>query len=295
MLKKIWNNAWIKTLWSWLLLVVGSFVMARSFTIFFVPNGIAPGGVTGIATLIHVVTGAPVGIVAFLLNIPLFLLGWREGGKGFMLRTVAATVLVSIFIDYLPGGLVLAGGDHDVLLSTIYGGLLLGVGIGLVFRAGATTGGTDLAASLVHKKLPGLRVAWILFVIDICVVISSALVSDIRIALYSLGAIFLAAKMTDDVQVGVDSSKANYIISNHAEEIKELLLNKLDRGVTVLEAKGGYTDEVKKVLFCVTSSREVPRLKKLVAQIDPEAFVIVTAAAEVMGEGFSLGSSNPMD
>ena len=172
---------------------------------------------------------------------------------------------------------------------------MLGVGIGLVFRAGATTGGTDLAASLVHKKLPGLRVAWILFVIDICVVISSALVSDIRIALYSLGAIFLAAKMTDYVQVGVDSSKANYIISNHAEEIKELLLNKLDRGVTVLEAKGGYTDEVKKVLFCVTSSREVPRLKKLVAQIDPEAFVIVTAAAEVMGEGFSLGSSNPMD
>jgi len=295
MLKKIWNNAWIKTLWSWLLLVVGSFVMARSFTIFFVPNGIAPGGVTGIATLIHVVTGAPVGIVAFLLNIPLFLLGWREGGKGFMLRTVAATVLVSVFIDYLPGSLVLAGGDHDVLLSTIYGGLLLGVGIGLVFRAGATTGGTDLAASLVHKKLPGLRVAWILFAIDICVVISSALVSDIRIALYSLGAIFLAAKMTDYVQVGVDSSKANYIISNHAEEIKELLLNKLDRGVTVLEAKGGYTDEVKKVLFCVTSSREVPRLKKLVAQIDSEAFVIVTAAAEVMGEGFSSGSSNPMD
>jgi len=294
MLKRIWNYAWIKTLWSWLLLVVGSVIMARSFTIFFVPNGIAPGGVTGIATLIHVVTGAPVGIVAFLLNVPLFLLGWREGGRGFMLRTVAATLLVSVFIDYLPGSLVLAGGDHDVLLSTIYGGLLLGVGIGLVFRAGATTGGTDLAASLVHKKLPGLRVAWILFAIDICVVIASALVSDIRIALYSLGAIFLAAKVTDYVQIGVDSSKANYIISDHADEIKRLLLDKLDRGVTVLEAKGGYTDEVKKVLFCVTSSREVPRLKKLVAQIDPEAFVIVTAAAEVMGEGFSSGS-NPMD
>ncbi len=295
MINRIGRHPIVKRGWPWALLVIGSYAMSRAFTIFFVPNGIAPGGVTGVATLIHVVTGASVGTVALLLNVPLFLLGYRQGGKEFMVKTIVATLLVSLFIDYLPGRFTLAGhGDGDLLLATVYGGLLLGVGMGLVFRAGATTGGTDLAASLIHKRLRAVRIAWVLFAIDICVVIASALVSDMRIALYSLAAIFLSAKVTDFVQTGFDESKANYIISGQGDAIKAAIMEQLERGVTVLEARGGYTGQPKSVLFCVTSNREVTQLKKLVAEVDPEAFVIVTPATEVMGEGFAAGNQNPM-
>ncbi|MFR1758420.1 MAG: YitT family protein [Christensenellaceae bacterium] len=295
MMNRISKHRLFRQVWPWVMLAIGSYAMSRAFTIFFVPNGIAPGGVTGIATLVHVVTGASVGAVALLLNVPLFLLGYRQGGREFMAKTIVATVLVSLFIDYLPGSVTLAGhGDGDMLLATVYGGLLLGVGMGLVFRAGATTGGTDLAASLIHKKLHAVRIAWVLFAIDICVVIASAFVSDMRVALYSLAAIFLSAKVTDFVQTGFDESKASYIISEQGETVKAAIMEHLERGVTVLEAQGGYTGQSKSVLFCVTSNREVTQLKKLVAEADPEAFVIVTPATEVMGEGFAARNQNPM-
>lgn len=294
-MNQISKHRLFRQMWPWIMLAIGSYAMSRAFTIFFIPNGIAPGGVTGIATLIHVVTGASVGTVALLLNVPLFLLGYRQGGREFMAKTIVATVLVSLFIDYLPGSFTLTGhGDGDMLLATVYGGLLLGVGMGLVFRAGATTGGTDLAASLIHKKLHAVRIAWVLFAIDICVVIASAFVSDMRVALYSLAAIFLSAKVTDFVQTGFDESRASYIISGQGELIKKAIMERLERGVTVLEARGGYTGQSKSVLFCVASNREVTQLKKLVAEIDPDAFVIVTPATEVMGEGFAAGNKNPM-
>ena len=295
MINQIRGHRGFRRIWPWILVGIGSYAMSRAFTIFFVPNGIAPGGVTGIATLIHVTTGASVGVVSLLLNVPLFLLGYRQGGKEFMAKTIVATALVSVFIDYLPGRFSLAGqGDGDMLLATVYGGLLLGVGMGLVFRAGATTGGTDLAASLIHKKLHAVRIAGVLFALDIWVVIASAFVSDMRVALYSLAAIFLSAKVTDFVQTGLDGSKASYIISEQGDAIKAAIMARLERGVTVLEARGGYTGQSKSVLFCVTANREVTQLKTLVAEVDPEAFVIVTPATEVMGEGFAAGNQNPM-
>ena len=179
------------------------------------------------------------GAVALLLNIPLFVLGWHQGGGLFMLKTLIATVLLSLFIDYAPVPWTIAGqGGGDMLLAAIYGGLLLGLGMGLVFRSGATTGGTDLVASMVHKRLPGVRIAWVLFAIDICVVTAGFWVTDARVALYSLGALFLSAKVTDFVQVGFNESKVNYIITDQGDLVMHRLMDKLERGVTVAGGSG---------------------------------------------------------
>jgi len=288
------EKRWFLILRTWIAILLGSYCMARSFTVFFVPNGIAPGGINGIATLIYVSAGLPVGLMSLVMNVPLFLLGWRQGGLRFILRTLAATVLVSVLIDYLPCGITLSGEENDLLLSAIFGGILLGLGVGLVFQGRATTGGTDLAASLIHKKFPAVRVAWVLFGIDLCVVVASAFVSGLRTCLYSFIALYISAKVTDMVQLGVNNSKACYIITDHADAIRDAIMTKMERGVTEIFARGGFTGKSKMMLLCVVSGHEVMRLKTIVNHRDPEAFLIVTDAMDVKGEGFNT-STNPME
>ncbi len=265
-------------------ITLGCAIMAVSLNAFSVPNRIAPGGVSGIATVFHYLFRLPVGVTMLALNVPLFLLGVKVLGKGVGIKTLYGTIVLSIFIDYV---FKMVPFTFDLLLASVFGGIVMGVGLGLVFRFGGTTGGTDLAAAIVNKFIPGFTVGTILMAIDFFVVLVAGLVfKQPEISLYSIISLFTSIKMLDFVQEGLGYAKAFYIISNHPEEISRQVIKELDRGVTALSGKGMYTMEERDVLLCVVQRSQVNRLKEIVQSIDPKAFVILSEVREVLGEGF---------
>jgi uncharacterized membrane-anchored protein YitT (DUF2179 family) len=289
-----------KVLRDYLWIVVGSLLAAAAINIFLVPYKIAPGGVTGIATVVHYLSGFrfPVGATMLVLNIPLFIFGLRYIGKNFLLRTLFGTFFLSLAVDMsgpFTGHFVknhLSGLDGtpsppDLLLYSIFGGLIMGLGMGLVFKSGATTGGTDLAARVVNHFAPAFTMGQILLFIDASVVIFAAVsFNSFQLALYAIVTLFVSSKVIDVILEGVNFAKALFIISNHPEKIAERIMTDLDRGVTVLKGKGMYTGNDKQVLFCVVHRAQIPRLKNIVREIDPAAFIVLTEVREVLGEGF---------
>lgn len=257
-------------------------MVALSFNLFFIPNQIAPGGLSGIATVLYHVFGFPVGVTTLVLNIPLFLIGLKRGGKQFGLKTLVATILLSFFIDFVS----VPSLTDDSLLASIYGGFLMGLGLGLVFRKDATTGGTDLFAKLIHKYFPSISVAWVLFAVDFLVVVAAALVFGPSEALYAIVALALSARIIDLVQEGLNTAKAVFIISENAAAISKRVIEEMDRGVTLLKGSGAYTGHEKNVILCVVSRREITRLKDFINEVDSRAFVFVADVREVLGEGF---------
>ena len=264
-------------------IVVGCVLGALAFPMFLIPNAIAPGGLTGIATIFNHLFQTPVGLVSLALNVPLFILGYRSMGKIFAFRSLIATILFSLFIDILPAAPV----TRDPLLGSIFGGVLAGVGLGLILRGGATTGGSDMVARMIHARFPHISVGFILLFLDVCVVITAGFVIHAEYALYALICIFLAARLIDFVLQGLSRQKACYVICHHPEEVKKDLMEKLNRGITVLQAQGGYSGKERPVLLCLLSAQEVVQLKTIVRQADARAFVFITDAYEVLGEGFS--------
>jgi uncharacterized membrane-anchored protein YitT (DUF2179 family) len=269
-------------LFAYLQIVMGCAIGALSYPLFLVPSDIAPGGVTGIATILHHLFSMPVGLTALAMNVPLFLMGYRLLGRVFAIRTLIATILFSLFIDWLP----VAPFPADTLLSAVFGGVLLGLGLGLILRGGATTGGSDLMARLIHSRFQHLSVGLALFSIDFCVVIGAAFLITPKAGLYALITIFLSARVVDMVVQGFERHKACYIITERHEEIKQKLLDTLNRGITILNAKGGFSNADRPVLLCIVSAQELARLKLIVRLEDDKAFVFITAANEVLGEGF---------
>lgn len=271
---------------SLLLLIGGCAITALGISVFLVPNRIAAGGVTGLATVIYYWTGWPVGLVSLALNLPLFLVGFRLIGNGFGLRTLVATIFLSIFIDLLAG---IGSITDDLLLAALAGGALTGVGLGFVFRQDATTGGTDLAARIIHNRVSFISIAQVLLAIDILVVLTAAIsFNSYELALYAAVTLVVTTKVIDTVTVGINFTKAAHIISAKSDEVARQLLHELDRGVTGLEGRGLYTGARKEVLICVLRARQVPRLKRIVRDIDADAFVYLTDAREVFGEGFQV-------
>jgi uncharacterized membrane-anchored protein YitT (DUF2179 family) len=256
--------------------------MALAFELFLVPNRIAPGGVSGLGTILYHLFGIPVGISMLVLNAVLFVFGFREMGKEFGVKSLAAAVLLSIFIDLIS----LPPVTGDPLLASIYGGVIMGLGLGVVFRAGATTGGTVLFAKMIHRYFHFLSVAWVLFLVDFLVVVFAGFVFGPTMALYALVSLFVGSKAIDLVQEGLNAVKAFIIISDHSEEISLRILKDLDRGVTVLYGKGAYTKNEKNVLLCALNRMQSAKLKAIVSEIDPKAFVLVADVTEAMGEGF---------
>jgi uncharacterized membrane-anchored protein YitT (DUF2179 family) len=266
------------------MIVIGCAVTALGISVFLVPNRIAAGGVTGLATVIYHWTRWPVGLVSLGLNLPLFAVGFRLIGTGFGLRTMAATVLLSLFIDLFAR---IPSVTDDPLLASLTGGALMGLGLGVVFRQEATTGGTDLAARIVHGSLSYFSVAQILLLIDVLVVLTAAVsFRSYEAGLYAVVALTVNTRIIDRVTVGINFAKAAYVISEKSGEVAVQLLKELDRGVTGLSGRGMYSGRGKEVLVCVLKAREVPRLKRVVREIDPAAFVYITDAREVFGEGF---------
>ena len=264
-------------------IVLGCLIGGAAYPLFLVPNNIAPGGLTGIATIFNYLWGWPVGVTSMLLNLPLFLIGYKAMGRVFVFRSFVATMLFSAFIDLLQ----LPPLTDDVLLGSVYGALVLGVGLGLIMRGGATTGGSDMVARMVHQKFPVVTVGAFLFLVDCAVILCAAFTMSARAALYALICIFVNAKAVDLVLAGFGSAKACFMITNQAESISRRILKELDRGATVLTATGAYSGEGRTVLISVVSSREVIPLKKIVRQEDEKAFMFITDTHETLGEGFS--------
>lgn len=264
-------------------ILLGCIIGGAAYPMFLVPNNIAPGGLTGAATVLNYLVDVPVGLTSMLMNIPLFIIGYKAMGRVFVLRSLIATVLFSMAIDMIHVPPV----TMDPLLGTLYGGVLLGIGLGLILRAGATTGGTDMAARMVHKRLPFLSVGMFLFLIDCCVVILAGLCVGLNEGLYAMIAIFVSSKLIDMVMAGLSQTKACFIITSAHESVTRRVMTELDRGVTHLEAKGAYSGQSRPMMLCVLSSQEVSRLKDIVREEDERAFMFITGAHEALGEGFS--------
>lgn len=267
----------------YLLILLGTFLGGAAFDWFFLPYSIAPGGVTGIATVLGHFVPLGVGVISFAINLPLFVLGWRNVGWRFALRSFIAMTLMSVFIDIVKPQDI----SGNVMLAAIFGGVMLGVGLGLVVRAGATTGGTDMAAQMIHNAIGFASVATILLVIDAAVVGLAALTFGMQAGLWALITLFIATKAMDAVIKGFNTAMQFMIISNHSQEIVRRIHHDIDRGCTRLMAEGTYSGRPVGTLICILSRTEAPRLKKIVAEIDPHAFVTVCDVHEALGRGFT--------
>ncbi|MGQ9556714.1 MAG: YitT family protein [Desulfurispora sp.] len=263
---------------------LGVLLTAAGLDMFLIPQKIAAGGVSGIATVLYYLMHAPVGLTMLVLNIPLFVwaffrLGWRVCLHS-MYGTVGLSLAVDILMPWLPVP------THDPLLGAVFGGVVTGLGLGIVFRYHGTTGGTELLAAIL-RTYTGANVGQLLFLVDAAVVLFAGLVfKSYELALYALIAVFVTAWLIDIVQEGFSYAKAFLIISDHSREIAGQVLAQLDRGATALQGRGMYTGREREVLLVVVSRSEVTRLKDLVRQVDPRAFVILADVHEVLGEGF---------
>ena len=266
-----------------LLIAAGLLLATLGYRLYLIPNNVAPGGFTGIGQIVnHLFPAVGVGMVNLILNVPLFVLSLRSMGLGFGLRSLLSSVALSLLLDYLP----VPAMTDDVLLSAVFGGVLCGVGFGLVLRGHATTGGSDMLASIVHRHVPALKVSVCLFATDATVVIASGFVFDAAAAMYALISVFVMNVVIDQVLEGPGLARSHIIITTHGNEIAERILKELDRGVTALDAKGMYSGEDRTMLLCVVSRLEAVRLRAVVFSVDPRAFVIVQNVHEALGEGF---------
>lgn len=266
-------------------IALGSLVTAVGLNMFLIPNKVAAGGVSGLATVLHYVLGFPVGVTMLALNIPLFLLSVKVLGTRFGINTLYGAAILSVAIDgTAPFTPVLT---QDLLLNSLYGGVLSGIGMGLVFRFRGTTAGTDLAAAIINK-MTGISVGQALLMVDFFVILSAGIAfKSAELSLYALISLFVTTQLIDLIQEGPSSSKAFMIVTAVPDQVAQAILAELERGVTFLQGRGAYTGQMRETLLCVVSTSEVTMLKELIYNLDKSAFVIVADVHEVLGEGFS--------
>lgn len=265
-------------------IIFGSVIVAIGLNALLIPNRIAAGGASGIATiLVHLFAISP-GIVLLAINIPLLIASSVVFGLRFGVYTILGSLATSLAVEFTQGIPLLT---NDPLLAAIYGGVVAGIGMGIVFRFRGSTGGTDIAAKLV-SHYSGVSLGEALLAIDAVVVLAAGIVFSAEFAMYALIAIFVTAKLIDVVQEGLYSAKAMFIISNHADAIAKELMSKIERGVTVFPSRGGFSNQDRATLFCVVGRTELTRAKRVVLDVDKQAFVVVTDAHEVLGEGFKV-------
>ncbi|MGF9905820.1 YitT family protein [Brevibacillus porteri] len=269
----------------YVMLVLGSLVLATSFNLFLNPNQIASGGVSGLSTILHNMFGFSPAVVQWAMNIPLFLLGFKLLDRQYSLKAAVGSIVLPLCVMLTSH---LQPLTTNLLLASIYGGIGVGLGIGIVFRGRGSTGGFSIASQILHKY-SGISLGACVAVFDGLVILFAGIVFDPEKALYALIALFVTSKTIDIVQMGWNTSKVAYIISNETDTLRETILYDLDRGVTLLDGAGGYTGDARKVLMAVVSQSEVSKLKIMVRSVDPDAFIILCPAQEVLGEGFRAG------
>jgi len=275
--------------WNYVLIIVGTGILAFAIQCMFDPIGLVTGGFTGLAIIVKDMTqgiipgGMPLWLTNILLNVPVFALAYKVKGKAFIFRTAIGTFMLSAWLYVIP---VIDLSQGDYFLAAVFGGALAGLGIGLILLSKSTTGGTDMVATIIHNYMKHHSIVQILQILDGLIVLVGLYVFGLYAGLYSIIAIIISTKVSDMVMEGFKFSKAAFIITSKHELIAERILKDLDRGVTGLYAKGMYSGEDKCMLYCVVSQKEIVGVKELVAEVDPNAFVIVSDAREVFGEGF---------
>lgn len=274
----------------YLLIVAGTAVMAVSLQFFLDPDGMVPGGFTGIAIIVKELTkgivpdGVPLWVTNLVLNVPMVPIALKINGWDFAKRTVAGSLLLSFWLAVIPYVQLME--EPDLFLTSVFGGVSMGIGVGLVFLGKGTTGGTDMCGAILHHFFLYISLPKLMQLLDVVITSVGIMVFGIRIALYSIIVVYLTAKVSDRIMEGSTSAKMLYIISDQSTLIAEKIIEKLGRGVTGLQGRGMYTNQDKTILICVISPREIARIKDVVLEADSRAFVIVNDSREVLGEGF---------
>ncbi len=282
--EKVFSKKWFL---AYSMILVGAFIMAAGFVFFITPYKIVPGGVYGVSIVLHHLFGTPVGLIALAFDIPLTLIGIKVLGPRFGVKTVVGFVFTAGFVDlltYLWGELPLV--ENDALLSSIFGGLLIGLGLGLIFKAKATSGGSDIVAMIISKytKLP---LGQLMIAVDSVIVLVGLVVfQDWKIPLYSLIVIFITGRVIDVVLQGISYEKTLFIISEKPNDLRNKIINDLNRGGTFIQGKGMYNGSERTIIYTVVNRREMAMLQDYVHQIDPGAFMTVINANEILGNGF---------
>ncbi len=258
---------------------IGSILAALGLEVFLVPNQIIDGGVVGISIMASHLTSWPLGMFIFILNLPFIYLGYLQIGKSFAISTLFSLASLSVWVSIL---VPIPGFTHDVFLASIFGGIILGIGVGLIIRYGGSLDGTEIVAIILDKRT-GFSVGEIVMFFNIFIIGSAGLVFSWDKAMYSLVAYFVAYKLIDITIEGLDESKGVMIVSDHPHEIAEVLMARLGRGVTILHGQGAYTGESKQVLYSVITRLEIAKLKNIIKEIDENAFVTINEVHDVMG------------
>lgn len=273
-----------KTLLNLIQTLFGTALIAISIDLFLLPNQLSVGGFSGIGTIGYYLFNIPVGTITFILNIPLFVLALIKNGKKFFLDSLIGTIFLSLFLNLFEG---VSTVTYSGFLACIYGGIISGIGTSIVLNANASTGGSDLLAQIVKSYKPEVKTGSIITFFDACVVILSTIVfGEVEIGLYSAIAIYVMGKVIDIFFEGIDFAKMLIIISPNYQKISDEINKKIRRGTTAIYGKGMYSEEEKKILLCVASRREVREIRKIIKEIDKNAFLVITNAREVYGEGF---------
>ncbi len=271
-----------------LLIILGSIIMALSYPMFLIPLKIVPGGVSGISIILHYLINVPVGLTTLILNIPLLFVGWILIGRTFALRTLVGMTLSNLLIDYFTYIVKVPPATEDILLGAIFGGVLLGVGLGITFLGNASTGGSDVIGQVV-KKYTNYSAGMGMMAIDFIIISIAGLVfKSFEACLYGYLALFLSSTIIDRVIEGSDYARGVFIISSKKELIKEFIFLYINRGVTEFDGRTGFLGKETEILFSAMSRKQVPTLKRYVRKIDPDAFMVVTEVYEIIGHGFTL-------
>ena len=275
-------------------ITVGSAVYALGFDWCYAPNAIGFGGITGLAQIINAaLPWAPIGVIVIVLSLPLFILGWRLLGGHLLFSSLYAMFISSVFVDLFAA--LVPFQPMDPMLAAIFGGILVGISLGVVLLQGATTGGTDLLARLLKLRFAWLPMGKLLMAVDLAVIVAVALAfRNLSSALYGLVSLYIFTAVMDMVLYGLDRAKVAYIISSKPDEVSKAIFQELDRGVTFLHGEGGWSGESKKVLLCAFKQKQIVPLRRMVKEIDPEAFLIVCEAHEVLGDGFRSYHQNDL-
>jgi len=268
------------------LIVLGAFLQALALRTFLIPADLVGGGVSGISQIINHFTGWPIGVMVFLGNVPLFLIGWRYlGGRRFAMRTAIAVVVYAFLVDFLARFIPASGITDDILLNALYGALLSGIGYGLVYRGQGTSGGSDVLARILnHRRAIPMTQSYLM--VDALVILGGGLVFGWEQALYALIVLYVSGLVADAVLEGGGTVRAAMIVTERGEAVAGHIMEDLERGVTVLDATGAYSGAARPVLYCVVTRSEIQSLKRIVHQADPDAFMVIGAAHEALGEGF---------
>lgn len=269
----------------------GCAIYAVAVAMFITPNRISPGGVTGVATTMQFLWGAPVGLVVFLLNVPILILGFVKFGGRFIAKTAVATIILSISLDIAEW--LVPPYETDGILAALFGGLLMGTGMSMVLLRGATTGGVDILAKYLNSKFRHLSVGRFILMMDGAVIAFAVLAyRNLESALYSVVTIYVSSMVIDQLLYGSDSGKLIFVITKEADTLSDAIFSQLGRGVTRMQVVGGYTRTERTMLLCAVRRHEAAKIHAIVRKLDPQAFLIVSDVGEIIGEGFKVNAEN---